>query len=98
MTSLLFANATLQTIQCPYELFVSRTHVLASLEYKMANNPYYKDVEVNSVALFSLPLVSIDISPWIPHVNSNAKLAHQQSLSSIVQPPNSFEPYELESS
>ena len=28
----------------PYELFVSHTRVLAALEYKMANDPYYKDV------------------------------------------------------
>ena len=28
----------------PYKLFVSRTHVLAALQFKMENNPYYKDV------------------------------------------------------
>ena len=82
----------------PYELFVSRTCVLAALQYKMANNPYYKDVKFNPIALDSLPLISIDISPMILHVNTNATLSHQQSLSSTVKPPNSFEPYELESS
>ena len=64
----------------------------------MANDPYYKDVQVNLVALSSLPLVSTDISRWIPHVNSNDTLSHQQSLSSTVEPPNSFQPYEIESS
>ena len=82
----------------PYELFVSCTRVLAALEYKMANDPYYKDVQVNLVALSSLPLVSTDISPWILHVNNNDTISHQQSLSSIVEPPNSFQPYEIESS
>ena len=79
-------------------MFVSQIRVLASLEKKMANDPYYKDVQVNFVALSSLPLVSTYISPWIPHVNRNDTLSHQQSLSSTVQPPNSFEPYEIESS
>ena len=64
----------------------------------MENNPYYKDVQVNLVALSSLPLVSTDISPWIPHVNSNDTLSHQKRLSSTVELPNSFQPYEIESS
>ena len=34
----------------PYELFVSRTHVLTALEYKKENDPYFKDVQVNLVA------------------------------------------------
>ena len=50
------------------------------------------------IALASLPLISADISPLIPHLNSNATLSHPQSLSYTNQPPNSFEPYELESS
>ena len=82
----------------PYELFVSRTRVLVALEYKMASDPYYKDVRVNPIALASLPLVSTEISPLILHANSNDTLSHQQISSAIVQPPNSFEPYELESS
>ena len=86
------------SINNPYELFVSRTHVLVALQFKMANDPYYKDVQVNPIALDSFPLISVDISSLIPHLNSNATLSHQQSLSSTVQPPNSFEPYELESS
>ena len=63
----------------------------------MANDPYYKDVRVNPIALDYLPLVSIDISPLIHHVNNNDTLSDHQSLSYTVQPPNSFEPYELES-
>ena len=64
----------------------------------MANDAYYKDVQVNPIALASLPLVSTNISPWILHVNRHATLSHWQSLSFTVQPPNSFEHYELESS
>ena len=60
----------------PYELFVSHTRVLAALEYKMEKDPYYKDVQVNLVALSSLHLVSIDISPWIPHVDRNDTVSH----------------------
>ena len=38
------------------------------------------------------------MSPLIPHLNSNATSSHLQSLSCTDQPPNSFEPYELQSS
>ena len=41
----------------PYELFVSRTNVLPSLQFKMANDPYYKDVQVNPIAIASSPLI-----------------------------------------
>ena len=61
----------------PYELFVSQTHVLVALQFKMENEPYYKDVQVNLIALASLPLISTDISPLIPHLNSNDALSHQ---------------------
>ena len=61
----------------PYELFVSQTHVLVALQFKMANNPYYKDVQINPIALASLPLISADISPLIPHLNRNDTLSHQ---------------------
>ena len=64
----------------------------------MENDPYYKDVQINPIALASLPLISEDISPLILHLNSNATLSHQQSLSCNNEPPNSYEPYELESS
>ena len=63
----------------------------------MKKDPYYKDVQVNPIALASLPLISTDISSLILHVNNNDTLSHQQNLSCTVQPPNSFEPYELES-
>ena len=43
-------------------------------------------------------VTSTEISPMILHVNSNDTLSHQQSLSSIVELPNSFQPYEIESS
>ena len=62
----------------------------------MANYPYYKDVQINPIALASLPLISVDISPLIPHLNNNDTLSHLQSLSCTVKPPNLFEPYEIE--
>ena len=68
----------------PYELFVSRTDVLAALQYKMTNDPYYKDVQVNPVALASLPLISTDTSPWISHVNNNATLSHVSYLAVLT--------------
>ena len=42
----------------------------------MKHDPYYKDVQVNPVALASSPLVSAEISPWIPHVNISGTLSH----------------------
>ena len=71
----------------PYELFVSRTHVLVALEYKMVNNLYYKDVQINPIALSSFPLDSTDISPFIRHVNTHDTPFHQHSSSYIVQSP-----------
>ena len=79
-------------------MFVSQTHVLAALQFKMKNDPYYKDVQFNPNALASLPLISTDISPLIPHLNRNDALSHHQGLSYTDQPLDSFEPYELESS
>ena len=79
-------------------MFVSRTRVIVALEYKIANDPYYKDVRVIPIALASFPLISTDISPLIPNVNRNDTLSHQQILSSTTRLPNSFEPYELQSS
>ena len=70
----------------PYELFVSQTRVLVALQYKMTNDPYYKDVHVNLVALASFPLVSTNISPWIPHVNNNATLSHVPYLAVLTTP------------
>ena len=64
----------------------------------MENDPYYKDVQVNLIAVSYFPLISTGISPLILHVNRNDTLSHQQILSYIVQLQNSFEPYELESS
>ena len=64
----------------------------------MENDPNYKDVQINPIALASLHLISADISPLIMHLNSNATLSHQQKISCTHQPPNSFEPYELQSS
>ena len=64
----------------------------------MTNYPYYKDVQINPIALDYFPLISTDISPLILCVISNDTISHQQSLSCTVQPTNSFEPYELESS
>ena len=64
----------------------------------MENNPYYKDVQINPIALASFPLISTNISPLIPLVNRNDTISHQQSLSSTVEAPNSFQPYEIESS
>ena len=86
------------SINNPYELFVSRTHVLDALQFKMENDRYYKDVQFNPIALASLPLISTYISSLILHLNSNDALSRQQSFSRTDQPPDSFEPYELESS
>ena len=40
----------------PYEFFVSRTCVLDAIEYKMSNDPYYKDIRANLIALSSFTL------------------------------------------
>ena len=64
----------------------------------MANDPYYKDVQVNPISLSSLPLVSIDIYPLLHHVNPHDTPFHEHTSPSTMQVPNCLEPYELQSS
>ena len=64
----------------------------------MANDPYYKDVRVNIIALSSLPLESKNISPLHHHVNPHDTPFNEHSSPSTVQLPNSLESHELQSS
>ena len=82
----------------PYGFFVSRTHVLASLEYKMSNDPYDKNVRVNPITSSSLSLESTYISPLLLRVNPHDTPFYEHNSPSIVQLPNSLEPHELQSS
>jgi len=50
-----------------YDLIFSRHCVLAALEYKLANDPYYKNVRIDNNALASLPAVPIDVSSSLHH-------------------------------
>ena len=45
-----------------YSFMVSRDRVYVALNYKISNDPYYKDVQVDGSALASLPTQSTDIS------------------------------------
>ena len=53
-----------------YDFIVSRHHVLAALEYKLANDPYYKNVRIDTNALASLPAIPTDISSSLHHSNT----------------------------
>ncbi|XP_059076419.1 uncharacterized protein LOC131875765 [Cryptomeria japonica] len=45
-----------------YKFYVSRDRVHEALKYKMINDPYYKDVKLDELALTYLPISSTDIS------------------------------------
>ena len=64
----------------------------------MANDPYYKDVRVNPIALDSFSLESTDISLFLFHVNPHDTPFHEHISPSTVQLPNFHEPQELQSS
>ncbi|XP_059068385.1 uncharacterized protein LOC131858917 [Cryptomeria japonica] len=48
--------------QQKYNFYVIRDRVHEALKYKIINEPYYKDVKLDELALTSLPITSTDIS------------------------------------
>ena len=54
----------------PYEFIVSRSNVLAALEFKISNDPYYKDVHLDLQALHALPLEPTDVSSLLHHATT----------------------------
>ena len=59
-----------------YDFIVSRHRVLAALEYKLANDPYYKNVRIDSNALASLPAIPTDVSSSLRHSNTTEITVH----------------------
>ena len=81
----------------PYELFISQAHVLSTIKYNFSNDPYYKDVSFNPIALSYSSLESTYISPIIHHSNPHDTTFHKRISPSIMQLLNSLEPRELQS-
>ena len=83
-----------------YAFFVSRSRVMAALEYKLANDPYFKDVQINPSAVAALPLHPTDVSPLLRHVagtshattlpHENADLSNTCLLDPSTLHPSSF--------
>ena len=55
-----------------YDCIVSRSHVLAALEYKISHDPYYKDVQLDQRAIMALPIPPTNVSASLRHSHSNA--------------------------
>jgi len=53
-----------------YDFIFSRHRVLAALGYKLANDPYYKNVRIDTNALASLPAIPTDVSSSLHHSNT----------------------------
>ena len=72
----------------PYEFIVSRSNVLATLEFKMSNDPYYKDVQISLSGLNVLPLQPTDVSPLLRHATTSGLGAHIPSSLDDDAPPS----------
>jgi len=59
-----------------YDFIVSRHHILAALEYKLANDPYYKNVCIDTNALASLPAIPTDVPSSLHHSNTTETIVH----------------------
>ena len=54
----------------PYEFIVNYSNVLAVLEFKISNDPYYKDVHLDLQALHALPLEPTDVTSLLHHATT----------------------------
>ena len=54
--------------QKSYDFIISTTHVLAALEYKLAHDPYYKDVDLDQAIIFSFLTHPTDMSSLIRRI------------------------------
>jgi len=59
-----------------YDLIVSRHRVLAALEYKLENDPYYKNDRIDNNALASLPAIPTNVSSSLHHSNTTETTIH----------------------
>ena len=65
-----------------YDCYVSRSHVHNALSYKIKFDPYYKDVEIDSLALSMLPTCSTDISQML-HINDDCSKPLALTIASV---------------
>lgn len=80
-----------------YEFFVCKSRVLAALEYKTKNDPYYCDVQFNSSAISALPDHPTDISSLLRNVTTSSFEPHQTNIDStydtdVMLPPLEIQP------
>lgn len=80
-----------------YEFFVCKSRVLAALEYKTKNDPYYCDVQFNSSAISALPDHPTDISSLLHNVTTSSFEPHQTNIDSsydtdVMLPPLEIQP------
>ena len=54
----------------PYEFIVTHSNVLAALEFKISNDPYYKDVHLDLQELHALPLEPTNVSSLLRHATT----------------------------
>jgi len=67
-----------------YEFVVSRSCVLAAFMFKIANDPYYTDVQLNSLTLSSLHDAPSNVSGML-HCLSPNSLGPQEALSENIE-------------
>lgn len=79
------------------DFFVCKSRVLATLEYKIKNDPYYCDVQFNSFAISVLPDHPTDISSLLHYVTTSSYEPHQTTTNStydteVMLPPLEIQP------
>lgn len=81
-----------------YEFYVCKSRVLAALEYKIKYDPYYRDVQLNSSAISTLPDLPTDISSLLHSVTTSSFEPHQTTTDSTYNPDVMLPPLEIQPS
>ena len=72
----------------PYEFIVNHSNVLAALEFKLSNDPYYKDVQLSLSGLNDFPLQPTYVSPLVFHETTSRCSIHISYSLDYDAPPS----------
>lgn len=79
-----------------YEFFVCKSRILATLEYKLPNDPYYKDVQLNRSTIYALPDQPTYISSLLHNVITSSFEPHQTIIDSTYNPVVMLTPLDIQ--
>lgn len=76
-----------------YNFIVSRHRVVATLQYKLENDPYYNNAHIDNNALASLKTFPIDVSSSLRYYNTIDLIAHLSPETPLDPTKYSSNPY-----